>query len=188
MLLIFRIALSDKYAFDGQVREQPNPPRTYLTFLGNATNWLAFFVANPLAAVLIEWHASSWRAADLGIISGIVFVVGLLMIIPLLQDSKTTPSAYFRNGWLTQAGAIYQLVVWPYQVSVFVAFYVLTPAAQVTTAEGVIVTALLLMTWGVSTLQPPKKVHGETNGMAWAGAIAGWIVIVVGVVYQLKFA
>ena len=188
MVFAFLSAWNDEYAYDGQVRQLPDMPRTCLTFLSNANNWFAVFLANPLAALLIGWHAHSWQAANMGIISGIVFALGVLMILPLLQDSKTTPSAYFRGGKLTFAGVIYQLAVWPYQVSVFAAFYVLTPAVQVTKAELVVVTLLLLITWGVSTLQPPIKVHGKTNGMAWAGAIVGWIVILVGVVYLLKFA
>ncbi len=188
MVAAFGLACRNGFAFGSQVQQQPHPPRTYLTFMDNVTNWFAVGVANPLAARLIEWHADSWPKFGVVIVAVFVFALGVLMIIPLLQDSKTTPSAYFQNGRLTFAGVIYQLLVWPYQVSVFVTFYALTPAADVTKPEVFTVTLFLLLTWGVSTLQPPIKVHGKTNGMAWAGAIAGWIAIVAGLIYQLKFA
>jgi len=177
-LLIFAAAFWNKSAFRYQVGE-----RHFLTWSENKTNLMGIILANPATAALLYWHAALWERPYMIVILVLVVVVGAIGLRDLLKDSKKNPSAFFEYGKLTLAGTFYQFGLWPVQVSVLASFYILTPRVQVTDNELFWVTLAFVIVWLISTLQPPKKMHGKLNAMAVAMAIGGTVLLIGGAFY-----
>lgn len=191
MAAIFAAAILDNSAFAVQLPpewQRVHPGKKFLPLASNATSWMAIFVANPVAAYILGWHAQEWSFFKFAIDFEVMFILGAFGLLGLLEDSKINWSAFFQDGRLTLAGGMYQMVLWPLQVSTTLGFYILTPHGQTTTQEVVFITILLVFTWLVSTLQPPKKLHGELNAPAVAMAFVGTLLLVGLAIYRLKFA
>jgi hypothetical protein len=177
----------DHYGTKNAIRRQ-NVKGDVLSFWGNATNIMSLFVANTCVAIIVGNHASSWSIRGFMVIFGAIAVGQAFgAIIPLLKDSHTTYSAFYRKGLLALSGAM-QYQLFNIQTSVVAAFYLLTPPAQVTQQEVLGLTFFLLVNWVVSTLQPPLKAHGKLNTPAVAAATAGTAALIVGAAYLLVFA
>jgi hypothetical protein len=190
MLAVFIAAMIDKSFFLNQIPQiwyDKNPGKKFLPLWDNWTFRMSVFVACPVAAYLLAWHASSWPLPWFAVILEVVWIGGAFGLLGLLEDSKTNWGGLFQNGKLTLAGGMYQMMIWPLQLAIYGTFYLFTPKQEMTTREIVIVTILLIATWLTSTLQPPKKLHGEINSAAGFMAGAGTLVLVGLAVYRINF-
>ena len=173
----FVVAFMDEFAFEWQARKRAGVTKDFLTFIGNASNWGDLFIVNSVLAYLFNVQAATWSLHDFVPIFEIMATLGAFAYhMPLLADSKTTHSAFFRDGLMTLCGGMHY-VYWTVGTAVAVTYYALTPRQNVSRAEVVTITTALMIHWTVSMLHPPYKAHGTINYMAWGGAALGWIIL-----------
>ncbi|OGG52360.1 hypothetical protein A3H16_01175 [Candidatus Kaiserbacteria bacterium RIFCSPLOWO2_12_FULL_53_8] len=170
-------AYKEGYAFAYQVLELSDPPQKFLTFWGNAANWSDLFIVNVVLAYVLSTHTRSWSLKRFVPIFTVVAIVGIFGYLePLLKDSLTTPSAFFREGRASIAGVTHQ-IYWTVGVSISLSYYLLTPRKGVATREVVTITALLMVHHAISVMHPPYAVHGSVHWPAIWATTAGWIVL-----------
>ena len=178
-------AYLDGYAFDWQVRRLPSVPKKYLAFWGHAGMHGDFWLIGPTAAYILSVHATSWPLFDFALIFAGAAFAGAILLVPLLQDSRTVPSALARDGYLPLAGAMHYLY-YTVGTALMVAYYLLTPRADVAVVEVVVITMTLIVHWGLGVLQPPKKVHGKIHLPAKILTVIGGIAL-IGLAGRLLF-
>jgi hypothetical protein len=179
-------AYRDGYAFAWQVCAQTTVPARFLVFWKHAGMWGDFFIINPIIAYVLEFHSRSWELLALGAVFTVVALVGVLLLIPLLEDSRTTPSAFSRDGSLTVVGTMHYLY-FTISTTVVTMFYLFTPWAEITELEMILITLCLIVHCGLGVLHPPYVVHGEIHLPARVLTGLGWILLIGFAVRLLHF-
>ena len=176
VLAEFGLAYLDGFAFGWQVRAQAIVPAKFLDFWRHAGMWGDFFIVNPILAYLLETHGKSWSLIAFCTVFTTTALVGALLLFPLLQDSRTTPSAFARDGLLTLVGAMHY-IYFTFSTALVVMFYLFTPKERITKLEAICITTCLIVHWSLGVLQPPYVVHGEIHLPAKIITGVGWVAL-----------
>ena len=162
ILAEFAFAYWDGFAFPWQVRASPAAPEVFLDFWRHGGMWGDFFIINPLLAYLLSAHSKSWNLGTIAIVFTIMALTGALLFIPLLEDSRTTPSAFSRDGLLTVVGAMHY-VYFIISTTIITMFYLFTPVQSIKRGEGIVITVCVLAHWALGVLEPAWVVHGTIH-------------------------
>jgi hypothetical protein len=176
VLAEFGLAYWDGFAFAWQVRALPIAPAKFLDFWRHAGMWGDFFIINPILAYLLDAHGKSWKLATFGVVFLSVALVGALLLIPLLKDSRTIPSAFTRDGLLTLVGGMHY-VYFTVATTVVAMLYVFTPRQEINDQEVIVITLCLIVHWGLGVLQPPYAAHGDIHLPAQIFTGLGWLTL-----------
>jgi hypothetical protein len=174
VLAEFAFAYWDGYAFPWQVRASAPHPAVFLDFSRHAGMWSDFLIINPILSYLLYTHGKSWDLGEVAIVFTVTALAGTISLIPLLEDSRTTPSAFSRDGLLTVVGAMHH-VYFIVGTTAIIMFYIFTPVRLIKSGEAIIITICVLVHWALGVLQPAWVVRGSVHlagklltGIGWA--------------------